>query len=68
MTARPPPHDSTGKDADSGSDNGAQSPMDRFRTLARGLLNVSRGDFKREEERYNAANAQRKKNNRKAPS
>jgi hypothetical protein len=66
MTLRQPPPDSPVKDAASAPDDDIQTPMGRFRRLARGLLNVSRGDFKREEEKYNAANAARK-NNRKAP-
>jgi hypothetical protein len=39
-----------------------QSPMARFRDLTRRLLNVSRGQIKDEQQRFDAANAARRKN------
>lgn len=58
---RPPLRDSTGvRAAETGEGHDKRSPMSRFRDLARGLANVSRDDFKREEERYAIENAARK--------
>lgn len=60
MAAKPPPRDRTGKDVESVPSKPERSPMERFSDLARGLVNVSREDFKREEERYAIKNAARK--------
>ena len=38
-----------------------QSPMERFQALTKRLLNVSRKEVKKEEARFNAANAARRK-------
>lgn len=64
MTARPPPPRGTpGKDAGSAPNAEApKSPMDRFKDVAKRVVNVSREEFKREEDRYKAANSPRKRN------
>jgi hypothetical protein len=39
--------------------------MEKFRNLAKRVVNVSREEFQREEGRYNAANAARRQNRQK---
>lgn len=60
--AQPPPHERSGKGAEGDPGRDKRTEMERFRDLARGLVNVSRDDFKREEERYAIQNAARKNN------
>ncbi len=60
MTARRP-HESVGTDEGNGPGDPEQPPMERFKALARGLLNVSREALREEEEKYNIENAARKK-------
>lgn len=47
MTQRPPPESPKDK-----AEEGARAPMDRFRDLARGLLNVTPEQVKGEQARY----------------
>lgn len=58
--AQPPPHEKSVMGAEGDPDRDKRTRMERFRDLARGLVNVSRDDFKREEERYAIKNAARK--------
>ena len=59
----PRPRKSPDKGAEDAPDTGApESPMGRFKAVARRLANVSRQEFEREEARYNAANASRRQN------
>lgn len=60
---RPPPREMPDKDAEGamGAADPAK-PLDRFKALARRLVNVPRPEFEREEKRYNAANAARRQN------
>ncbi len=60
MTKPLPPPDSPDRVAASQPAPSEPSPMQRFERLARGLINVPREDFLREEERYNLQNASRK--------
>lgn len=60
MTARRTPHDSPTKAEEENQLGDDRSPMDDFRGLARGIINVSREALKREEQRYAVANAARK--------
>lgn len=63
MTDPPPrPREAPDKDAGGAPDLAPESPMGRFKALARRLANVSRKEFEREEARYNAANAARRQN------
>ena len=64
MTAQSPPHEKSGTSAENDPDRDKRTRMERFRDLARGLVNVARDDFKREEERYAIQNAARKNNKR----
>ena len=62
MTAKPPRPESLRSDK-AGVDGtpDPRSPMDRFRDLARKLVNVPREDINREEERHKELNTARKK-------
>ncbi len=60
MTAQQPPHEKSDKGAENDIDRDTRTRMERFRDLARGLVNVPRDEYKEEEERYALQNAARK--------
>jgi hypothetical protein len=64
MTKIPRHSESPDKAADSADHKPPLSPMDRFRALTKGLLNVSRKQIDKEQKRFDAANAARRNKNR----
>jgi hypothetical protein len=66
MTSRPPRREGrAARNVESGPappTEPTQSPMERFRTLTKRLLNVSRKDVEKEHQKFNAANAARRRN------
>lgn len=57
MQRSPPPHESPGK----AEDSDPRTPMEKFKELARSVVNAPRDKVKEEEERIALENAARKK-------
>jgi hypothetical protein len=57
--ARKPPHTENHDKAEASADPKAATPMDRFKDLTRGLLNVSPAQLKAEQRRYVASRSER---------
>lgn len=53
--AKKPPHSESPAKVEASDDPRAETPMDRFRDLTRGLLNVSPAQLKAEQRRYVAS-------------